>query len=754
MEPAAAPELAAFRNGQALVAIPVSAARRERRGALLALLGAAPASDDPDLARALGVIQAVLDADAAFDGTATSTEAAAALDRMSDAAFPLGSHARRLALNDRPEDVARLTTAWGFDAADAPVQPDLPANLPVAPGEVPDAATIGALLDACLGLSLHLRIAALPLLRARQAAAAGDLPAALVALALLDQAMTVHPWAAPAPAALCAVASADVRLARLHRGAVLAALAVTTDDPAPIRAVETLHGRAAPVPVTAPADIDTIAAGGSAAAVAAVARWRKAAFRTRPHPRESAIAVEAELYLPRRFDPAAPAIDPAAARRVLERWYAGACFRPVAAAMAQLLAVAPRPAESRPLDEVLARHDFATRAANAATSALTEPIRRWEAAAVGAAGAGSPPLRLALADWLADMKAWQAATGDVLRTAKQDIGAVMAGQRLDLLASTAADAAGIPPLAARARAERPVPAVPTIDHRPAQTIRLNLSLAERAPVALQELRAGPGRLLFHTSLRDLHRCYPGATLLRLEQMRFRLEGVVLPPAGLAATLTLDAERPRPLVLEAKPGHSGGITLTPPRAAGAALRRDTLDVDWCLDLPKAANRLDLAVLADVIVELRLAVVLDAPPPSGPVAVSGELVGSLARDFPSAWKALTTGGEVRVALVPARFPPHVDGLVLTDIAVQLLGPAAAAVPEITLLHGGRSVSAALHAGVANTQRPDPAGEHPWLALRGRKPTGTWGISLPKTPDRTGITDVVLTVGYAGELPPWPA
>jgi hypothetical protein len=225
----------------------------------------------------------------------------------------------------------------------------------------------------------------------------------------------------------------------------------------------------------------------------------------------------------------------------------------------------------------------------------------------------------------------------------------------------------------------------------------------------------------------------------------------------------------------------------------------VDTTWEFRLPRPANPIDYATIADVLVTIDYAALHDADygrqvRASLPSRLQGTLAVSLRDSYPDAWYALVTPDPDTPGAIPSvalpvsagDFPRNVSnirldavsllavrGHRLTDDALPELG-----VSHLHLVRGDRRIlggaantvdgiiSSRLGSGGAWSVFVDPPPQvspagggpaTPWDP----SPTGEWELALGDDRGDTRdalhngqVDDLILAFGYHAELPPWPA
>jgi hypothetical protein len=324
-----------------------------------------------------------------------------------------------------------------------------------------------------------------------------------------------------------------------------------------------------------------------------------------------------------------------------------------------------------------------------------------------------------------------------------------------------------------------------------------LSLATLAPVDFVAFKS-TGVLEFATPTSLFDADFPGHYLRLVKRIRVSLVALVPPTRGIRAELLSNGISrvtvPQDIgftevTLRQDPG---AISFTSPAGATGVFELDAqpdmllpfegagVDTTWELRLPRPANPFDYGAIADVLISIDYTARADdgyrttvVTALNNDLTRGGDLVFSLARDFPDQWYALnnpdpaaTPGADrsVTLTLTPADFPTGITGLDTAGVAVALVGPAAAANPvKITLGRDTTSADAQTLAGIAGTRRGNaPAWLMDFVGPRtdGRStaPTGDWTLTLHTDADNLldtgGLSDLLLVISWSGTGPSWPA
>lgn len=326
-----------------------------------------------------------------------------------------------------------------------------------------------------------------------------------------------------------------------------------------------------------------------------------------------------------------------------------------------------------------------------------------------------------------------------------------------------------------------------------------LSLARGAPVDFQRFR-DTGVLPFATTMDMFDRCFPGQYLRIIRRVRVSVVGLIPAAGGIRATLSSSGTsqvvvggdtfrlttlvRPPEIVALTSPVNATGVfELDAQPELLMPFEGNGVETSWELRMPKAANPLDYRTLADALVTIEYTA-LHSPEYAQqvirqlPTRTSNALSFSLCNDFPDEWYNLVTaatdgvagsgGLTARLALSRGDLPPNLDGFGLEQLTVLVIradpapGQAQLRFDRVSLIRGGTrldSEPAGTVDDIVSTRSSSgtPLGRlldtHP-------NPVGTWELVLTDTPAtraalRDGVvTDIVLVVSYAADLPAWPA
>ena len=317
----------------------------------------------------------------------------------------------------------------------------------------------------------------------------------------------------------------------------------------------------------------------------------------------------------------------------------------------------------------------------------------------------------------------------------------------------------------------------------------SFSLAQLMPADFFAFRQ-TGELSFATPMALFDADFPGHYRRRISQVRLSMVALVPPSRGIRATLfNVGVSR---TVVQGEAGSFSTVTLrrdpctvavTSPQNAKGVFDLDPqpdlilpfeglgVDTSWQLSLPRAANPFDYSTIADVIVTIDhtalidygyRARVIDALNASR--ARGGDVVCSLARDFPDAWYTVNNpaAGSARSAaltLDSSNFPLTIDPATLlsTNVSARLLGTGALSGVTVTVAF----TSAQTGSTVQAQGQTDADGQLRGIsltALAGGAPTGTWTLTFDDTADAifaTGaVTDVLLAVTWSATGLAWSA
>ena len=325
-----------------------------------------------------------------------------------------------------------------------------------------------------------------------------------------------------------------------------------------------------------------------------------------------------------------------------------------------------------------------------------------------------------------------------------------------------------------------------------QQLTRTISLAQLDPLALARLRSD-GIVTFVTPMRIFDEDFPGHHLRLIRQVRTSLIALVPPSEGIRATLSTSGtsrvvvgpdvfqtivlrRAPESVSLTAAMNANGLFTFDPPTGLRDPFEGLGVDTAWELRLPKPANPIDFSWIADVLLSIDYTAI-DSPDLRVRVVREldrtreGERGFSLRQDFADAWWDLTNPEAVdtplRVAFSSARtdFPPNLDELVMSNVAVSLVTesdpPAPLSTVSLRFTEDGTTARlggpAAPVDRVVSTRR---ANGGPWLPITGRTPIGRWELQLPDSEDTRDwiaanqLIDVLLVVSYRARTPAWPA
>jgi hypothetical protein len=200
----------------------------------------------------------------------------------------------------------------------------------------------------------------------------------------------------------------------------------------------------------------------------------------------------------------------------------------------------------------------------------------------------------------------------------------------------------------------------------------------------------------------------------------------------------------------------------------------VDTTWQLSLPQAANPFNFDTISDVLVTIDYTALLDYGYQTEVLRQlnsnrtrSGELLLSLARDFPDQWYALNNPDPATVATAPRTatvtvdprdIPGNIDpaSLGTNNLAIRLFASGTVSNIPVTIGHAGYTATPTTDGtGTASTRRGGN-----WAAnLESTPTTGDWTISFAPADGQdlfgsAGLDDIVLAISWSGQAPVWPA
>jgi hypothetical protein len=321
-----------------------------------------------------------------------------------------------------------------------------------------------------------------------------------------------------------------------------------------------------------------------------------------------------------------------------------------------------------------------------------------------------------------------------------------------------------------------------------------ISLAQLAPVDFQRFRQ-TGTLSFLTPMPVFDQVFPGHYLRLIRQVSVSVVAIVPTTQGIRATLTSGGVS-RVVI----PGDSGFTTVQIARApetialTGAVMSNGLFQLDaqpnlmlpfegcgvdmaWLLQLPKAANAFDYRSIADVLVTIEYTA-FSSPDYASRVIrslgtrASNTVSFSLTNDFPDVKYELLAQAQAdpppaaltaQVSLSAQDFPPNLTNLDVENITLMVIRKGTAPLSvTVTLARNGTSPApASTVADIVSTRNASGAA---WRGFTGpgNNPAGTWTLAFQNNPPASSaidaftsgdIQDVVLVLGYGGDLPPWP-
>jgi Tc toxin complex TcA C-terminal TcB-binding domain len=320
-----------------------------------------------------------------------------------------------------------------------------------------------------------------------------------------------------------------------------------------------------------------------------------------------------------------------------------------------------------------------------------------------------------------------------------------------------------------------------------------ISVGQTAPIELQRFRQ-TGVLPFVTTLEMFDRDFPGDYLRLLKQVRTSIIALIPPSQGIRATLsctgtsravvggsgggplqTVIVRRdPQRVALSAAMNATGVFELDPQPELMLPFEGLGVETAWELQMPRASNPFDFTTVADVLFTYEYTAFHSYEHGAQVMRQLGRDASydralSFNRELPDAWFALHNPGlgasaiTVRFKTTRADFSPNLTELRIAQVSLYFAlsdGPALTikvdqlrfASNGVPAVGGGGSTTD----GLISTRR----GNASWSQLQGLNPVGNWELTMPNTPQTRGwfadqrITDIVMSLTYEGQLPPWPA
>lgn len=333
----------------------------------------------------------------------------------------------------------------------------------------------------------------------------------------------------------------------------------------------------------------------------------------------------------------------------------------------------------------------------------------------------------------------------------------------------------------------------TTDRRKLQ-IASTLSVAQRAPLELQQFRE-TGVLTFATPMEWFDREFPGQYLRLVHKVKVSLLALTPAAFGVRATLTTSGisrvviggdtyeavrvVREPDLVALSSPREATGLfDLDIQPTMLAPFENIGVDTVWELRMPQAANPFDFDTIVDVVFTIEYTALHSSNYQTQVVQrlgrrESAQRSWSFKNDFPDQWYELNTPElsdtpmVVRFDTSLDQFPPNIDrsSLVIENVLLHVVRRDGARfeLPTVRLRYQ-EAGSTAFVGGTAETiegtisTSTGSAGS--WSAMQTKAPAGTWELSLPDSDEirarfkDSDILDLLLLVGYSGQLPEWPA
>jgi hypothetical protein len=320
-----------------------------------------------------------------------------------------------------------------------------------------------------------------------------------------------------------------------------------------------------------------------------------------------------------------------------------------------------------------------------------------------------------------------------------------------------------------------------------------ISVGQTAPIELQRFRQ-TGVLPFATTLEMFDRDFPGHYLRLIKQVRTSVIALIPPSQGIRATLsctgasravvggsgggplqTVVVRRdPQRVALSAAMNANGVFELDPQPELLLPFEGLGVETAWELQMPRAANPFDFTTVADVLFTIEYTALHSYEHGEQVMRQLGrdasyDRAFSFSRELPDIWFALHNPGPGAAAMTArfktkrTDFSPNLTDLQVAHVSLFFAlsdGPALTIKVDHlrfasnggTPVGGGGSTTD----GLISTRR----GNASWSQLQGQNPIGEWELALPNTAQMRGwfadqrITDIVMSLTYEGQLPPWPA
>jgi hypothetical protein len=317
-----------------------------------------------------------------------------------------------------------------------------------------------------------------------------------------------------------------------------------------------------------------------------------------------------------------------------------------------------------------------------------------------------------------------------------------------------------------------------------------ISLAQLDPIVFQQFRT-TGVLPFATPMSLFDARFPGHYLRLVRSVRTTVIALVPPSYGIRAVLAttgtsrtvIGGDRFQTVSVLRGPES---VALSAPMNATGLFEMDIqpemlvpfegigVDTTWEFRLPKASNPFDFSTIADVLVTIDYTALASDVYRQTVVAqmdrrVSADRGFSIRHQFADAWYDLHNPEQVPPArrmvasfrTKRADFPPHVEGLAITHIALYCVpnqdhAPAPLEVTNLVFQQTWFGQARTDDQGIISTRRANGAG---WTGLIGRSPVGEWMIAFPDTPAMRrrftdgAIDELLLSITYSGRLPAYP-
>ncbi len=294
-------------------------------------------------------------------------------------------------------------------------------------------------------------------------------------------------------------------------------------------------------------------------------------------------------------------------------------------------------------------------------------------------------------------------------------------------------------------------------------VKWALSLSKEFPGQFIRF-ANSGRLEFDVGLDRVALAHPGTYRHLLVGAELEIDGF-LPPTGLHGRLTnsglgryraddgsskLRLQPAETLVLSRYDRRQDSLILAPPTDMRNLFEGNSVASGWLLEVPRAANDVDLRLVFDMRLVLYFECLFDRrlfagdSQPAPGLTFERSRVLHLRQHFPDAYYTLREGGQAALELVARDFPFNQQAPVLRSLSLAAVGTAGAdlAGTDLTVSHPGAAAPVAVSLD-ANQAVAAPA----LPVAAGSSALGTYELTLDQAQleRKDSIDDLLLILDY---------